>query len=253
MQRWLNNPMYSHGFLIPPLSVWLLWRRRDDLISAEKSAGKGGLALVAAALLVQWVFSAVDIKTMGAYGLIFLLWAITYYLWGGKVARIALFPIGFLVFMVPLYDPLTDTISLHLKLMVAKLTVLLLDATQLLAAVREGVMIHLPSGSLEVADPCSGIRSIIGLSAMALLLGYLQRGKLWERFAIILAAIPLAVAVNLMRVVLLCLITEAWSADIATNQSIHTFMGILVYALALVGLLSLGRMLPGGRHESGAS
>lgn len=249
VNKWVHNPMYSHGFLIPPLSVFLLWSSRTRIATAEKSGGKGGLLLVSAAIVIQVISAVTDVKTVNAYSFILLISAVTYFAWGRAVAGITLFPTAFLFFMIPLYDAVTDFVSLHLKLIVARLTEWLLDTTQVLAVVREGVMLHLPSGSLEVADPCSGIRSLVALSAMAALLAYLHQGKLWERLAIVLAAAPIAVAANLLRVVILCQVVEAWGAGAVETRSVHMSTGLLVYIVALGGLVSIGRLLPGGRRR----
>lgn len=247
VKKWIDNPMYSHGFLVPFVSVWLLWGNRASLERAEKSTGRAGLSLVIFALIIQMISASADVKTVWTYSLILLIWAVLYFLWGSAVARITLLPIAFLIFMVPVVDAVINPLSLHLKLLVAKLAVWLLDASRILVVVREGVMIHMPSGSLEVADPCSGIRSLIALSAMAALFGYLHRGRLWERLAIVLAVAPIAIMANLTRVIMLCLITEKWGAAAVESETVHTLAGTLVYIVALVCLVSFGRLLPGDR------
>ncbi len=249
VDKWATSPADSHGFLVPPISAWLIWRSRAILAEAEKSAGSGGLLLVVGALIVQVVCSLVDVKTVGAYSLILFIWGSLYFLWGRAVSRTVLFPIGFLIFMVPVYDGVIDPISLHLKLLVAKLATWVLDASGILVVVREGVMIHMPSGSLEVADPCSGIRSLVALFAMGALLAYLHRGRLWERLAIVLTVAPIAVVANLSRVIMLCLITERWGTDAVESQLVHTLAGILVYIVALACLVSFERLLSGNRSR----
>lgn len=160
--RWSTDPTYSHGFLIPLISGFLIWHKREDLRNSKKISSTVGLAVIIFGLLLQFLCTITDINTVSSYSLIIVISGIILYLWGKEIFLKLLFPICFLAFMVPIFSFIINPISFELKHQVSKLTFNIIALTDI-PIYREGVMIHLANASLEVANPCSGIQSLISL------------------------------------------------------------------------------------------
>ena len=102
--------------------------------------------------------------------------------------------------------------------------------------------IHLPAGSLRIADPCSGLRSVIALVALGALFAYFTRAPLWKRVTLFAAAVPLAVLANIIRISVLCGVANVWGIDTALGF-FHDFSGLLLFVIAFAGLVVVRRAL----------
>lgn len=233
--RWIDDANYSHGFVIPLISALLAWRwvRTAGLpLTGEPPLALAwvlvgcGLHLVAQ---VVW-FPPIDYLALASmlYGLAVLA--------GGRAwARGLRFPIAFLFFMFPLPLALTEPVALWLQEVVSGLGTALLQFA--MPAYREGNFIWLPEQRLEVGEACSGLRQMVAFVALALLIGELSSGSWGRRLALVVAAVPVAVAANLLRLVCMAFVAEyaglAW-----IGGGYHDAWGVLT--LAAGGVLLLG-------------
>jgi exosortase len=151
------------------------------------------------------------------------------------------FGIGYLVFMLPMPPFLMNVVSFNLKLFAAR-TGSALAAKMGIPLVRSGVTIHMPAGSLRIADPCSGLRSLIALVALGALFAYLTKGPLWKRAVLFATAVPLAVIANVVRIAVLCAVANVWGVDAALGF-FHDASGLLLFLIAFAGLAIVRKLL----------
>jgi exosortase len=182
--------------------------------------------------------------------LIVLLAGMTLFFFGRDVLKGLALPLGYLIFMVPIPYIIYDMVAFPLKLFVTKVSVAFLKIVGVVV-MREGNIIMFPATTLEVADACSGIRSLISLLAIATAYAFLMKTSNVRRWIIICTAIPIAVTTNAMRVIVTGILAQWWGAK-AAEGFFHEFAGITVFVLAMVMLVAFGEALRragGATHE----
>jgi len=244
---WLSNPNYSHGYLIPPVAAFLLWLERKQFAESAAGGTPWGLFLVAFALLGHLISIRAGVFMTQGYSFVLLLYGIALLFFGGRATRTVWFGIGYLVFMLPMPPFLMNVVSFNLKLLAAR-TGSAIAVKMGIPLVRSGVTIHMPAGSLRIADPCSGLRSLIALVALGALFAYLTKGPLWKRVVLFVAAVPLAVIANIVRIAVLCAVANVWGVDAALGF-FHDFSGLLLFLIAFAGLAIVRKLL---RFDDGA-
>ncbi len=235
--RWMLNPDYSHGPIIPLISGYIVFLKRDRLRRMVSEKSFGGLVLIVFAFIVQVASIRMQINFTESYAFILSLAGAIWFLFGRKVVAEMIFPLCFLLFMVPFWGVAISGLSSALKALSS------LSSYQLISLMgipinREGVILHLTSGSLEVADPCSGIRSLMSLLAIGTVLAYFSIMHWIKKLALVLSAILFSFIWNTVRVVAFGIIQETTGVTIA-NGFWHTFMGGMVFVLALLSLFAV--------------
>jgi exosortase len=244
---WSHDENYSHGFLVPVIAGYFLWQRWPELRDrAVKPDGMGlGLIIVGIfQLLAAWL--GTEYFTMRS-SLIVLLAGLVLFLFGREVLKGMALPLGYLIFMVPIPYIIYDMAAFPLKLFVTRVSVAFLKIVGVVV-MREGNIIMFPTTTLEVADACSGIRSLISLLAIAVAYAFATRTSNARRWLIICSAVPIAVATNALRVIVTGVLAQWWGAK-AAEGFFHEFAGMAVFVLAMVMLVACGEML---RHIGGA-
>jgi len=241
VRQWYDDPNYSHGFVVPLLAGYFLYERRAELAEAQVESWWPGFLLVClgvAQLLLGWL--AAEFFTMRS-SLVVVLAGLTLFCFGRRLFRLMLLPLAYLLFMVPLPYIIYDMVAFPLKLFVTKASIAFLRLCGVVV-LREGNVIQLPSTTLEVADACSGIRSLISLIALAVAYSFFIRLSAARRLVLVLAAIPIAVAANAFRVIGTGFLAQYWGAR-AAEGFFHEFAGLAVFAVAIVLMVSLGTLL----------
>jgi exosortase len=238
---WATDDNYSHGFLIVPLAVYLAYERRARLIAAERRPSLAGLALVVGslALLVAGTLGAE--LFLARISIVGLCLGVVLFVWGHAHVRILAFPIGVLVLMVPLPAIIFNQIAFPLQLLASRFG----EAALQFAAIpvlREGNVIVLSNTTLEVAEACSGIRSLVSLLTLAIVLGYFSDTRLWVRTVVAIATIPVAIVANSIRVAGIGIAASRFGPDAATGF-VHTFSGWMVFLVAFALLLAIQQLL----------
>jgi len=240
-RTWGDNPNYSHGYLIPPVTALLLLRVRKEFAGARGRGSVLGLVVIVAALAGHLLSIRAGVFMTQGYSFVLLLLGCVVFLFGTGAFKLTWFPIGYLVFMLPMPPIFIDEASFRLKVFAAKAGSAIAHRLGIPLA-RTGMTIHLPAGSLRIADPCSGLRSLIALVAHGALFAYLTEGPLWKRVVLFLCAIPLAVLANIVRISVLCAVANAAGIDAALGF-FHDFSGLLLFVIALVGLAVVRKLL----------
>lgn len=238
---WYKDDNYSHGFLVPIIAGYFLWQRWPELKEKVVKPEGMGLALVLLALLqltIAWLGS--EYFTMRS-SLIVLLAGLALYLFGREVLKGLALPLGYLIFMVPIPYIIYDAVAFPLKLLITKASVATLQMMGVIV-MREGNIIMLPTTTLEVADACSGIRSLMSLLALAAAYAFMIQTSNLKRAILILSAVPIAIFTNGLRVIVTGILAQWWGAK-AAEGFFHEFAGLAVFALAMVILVAEGALL----------
>jgi exosortase len=169
-----------------------------------------------------------------------LAFGISLYLFGRAITRELLFPLAFLFFMFPLPMAVLDTIAMPMKLFAASAGAAIVTLLGM-PLVQEGFQLHFPTTSLVIDDPCSGLRSLISLAALGALCAYFFQAPTWKRMALFIAAIPIALISNILRVTFLA--SLAFHGKNAASGFYHDLSGIMVFLLALAMLFGTRRVL----------
>lgn len=238
---WNTDPNYSHGFLIPIISGYFLWQMRGSLPAPEQRGIAAGLLMVFTGLgLFVLGHLSGELFTMRLSMLVVLAGTVAFAA-GTPLLRAVAFPLGFLLFMIPLPYLIYNSFAFPLKLFVSRVSVASLQAMGY-TVLREGNIISFPSTTLEVADACSGMRSIISLLALATAAAYLSL-KGWVRKIVLVAlAVPIAVAVNAFRVIVTGMLANRYGAR-AAEGFYHEFAGLVIFGAAILLLGGAAWML----------
>lgn len=239
--QWLDDPNYSHGLIVPLVSGWFAWQRRDDLRRAVYAPANSGLALILFALVLLLGGTAAAELFSTRVSFILLIVGAVAWLFGWGIVKILALPLGYLFFMVPWPYLVYDAVAFPLKLFVARFSVAILQLAGVIVW-REGNIIQFPNTLFEVADACSGLRSMVSLLALAVALAFLYLRRPVPRTVLILMAIPVAVLTNMVRVIGTGFLAQYMGAG-AAEGFFHEFAGLGVFALALVLLFGFGALL----------
>jgi exosortase len=240
---WASDDNYSHGFFVIPLALYFCWERRDALKSARRQPTILGLILIAVSLAVLLAGLLGAELFLTRISLIGVIAGVVLFVWGWQHFRTLAFPLVFLLLMIPLPTIVFNQIAFPLQLLASRAgeTVINLAGIPVL---REGNVLQLPSRTLEVAEACSGIRSLVSLIMLAIVLGHFTERRTGRRILITLAAIPIAILANAARVAGTGLASELISPA-AAEGFLHTFSGWLLFVVAFIGLVAVQRALAG--------
>lgn len=232
---WSHDDNYSHGFLIVPIAAYLVWERRARLAAAPRQPSVLGAGLVAASLLLLVIGKLGAELFLTRVSLVGVLMGAVLFVAGRAHFRILFFPLAFLLLMIPIPAILFNQIAFPLQLLASRTGEAGLEALHI-PVLREGNIIFLAQTTLEVAEACSGIRSLVSLLTLGIVVGYLIDARVWMRVALALATIPIAVASNGLRVAGIGVAANYYGAQ-AAEGFMHTFSGWLVFLVAFFMLL----------------
>jgi exosortase len=239
--QWSADDNYSHGFFVVPLALYFAWERRAAFAAAPVRPGIGGLVVLAGSLLV-WAAGTLGSELfLTRVSLLGVVGGAIWFIWGARHARIMAFPVLFLLLMVPLPTIVFNQLAFPLQLLASNVGETAITAAGV-PVLREGNVLHLPARTLEVAEACSGIRSLVSLLMLAIVLGYFSESRTPARVALALAAVPIAILANAARVAGTGLAAE-WLGPAAAEGFFHTFSGWLVFVIAFAGLLVVQQVL----------
>ncbi len=239
--QWWGDPNFQHGFLVPAFSLFVLWHKRDQLRKIRVSPSWSGLPIIIFALLML-VFGELGVELFTSRSsFIIMLAGLIILFRGWPLFRAVLFPWAFLFLMVPLPAIILQRFTFPLQILASKLATWSLQTIGT-PALREGNQIYLPHITLEVAEACSGIRSLVSLFTLAIIYGYLTEDRNRVRVALACAAVPIAVLANVFRIFGTGLVGQFW--DPAKAQGFfHEFQGWVVFVVSLLLLFGLHRLI----------
>ena len=252
-----QSPEWEHCWLVPLAVIAILFYRRKSLAELPVEGHWAGLPALGAALFLYWIGYLADNIYIGYAAMLAILGAAVLWMLGWRLLKALSFPIAFLVFMFPL--PFMDNfLAFPLRIFMSSVSVSFLNLIGLACTQSGTAIVSAPDFAaglaqgqrfaVDVADPCSGIRSLFALMMVSALYGYIAMDRPWKKWAVFLSSIPLAVAGNFARIIMLTLGTITLGSDTAIGSIEHpTFFhqasGFLVFAVALGGMLGIGWLL----------
>jgi exosortase len=240
-RQWWNDPNYGHGFFVPVFAGYILWSERDRWCALPFHPNNLGLALMLFGIALRVLGMLGAELFMARLSLVILISGIVLFLGGRQVLRSIAFPIGYLLFMIPLPAIVYYQMTLPLELWASRL-----GATGLVAlgihTVRQGNLLFLPNCTLNVVEACSGIRSLLSLLAAAVAYGYLAEQNKWKRGVLAIASIPIAIATNGLRLVATGVLSYFFGPSVDSGV-VHVALGLGFFALAVVSILLIHKIL----------
>jgi exosortase len=238
---WYTIPDYSHGFLVPFFAIFLIWDKRKVLRQIPIQQSWKGIPLVVASIgvLILGVYG-VDLFT-ARISFVFLVAGLIWTLLGWKMLRELRFPLLVLVLAIPFPTILFNKITFPLQLFASRLASNILPVLGV-PVLLEGNVIQLPVMKLEVAEACSGIRSLMSLFTLAVFYGYFLERTTKRRILLALASIPIAVAANVLRIVGTGLCVQYWD-PVKALGFFHEFSGWVMFVISLGCLYLVHRFM----------
>lgn len=238
---WSSDDNYSHGFLVPIISLYLAYMRKYEVQKATVRPSNYGILLILFGLLMLilgWI--ATELMTMRS-SLVVVIAGLVLYLLGWEIFKILLAPLIYLFLMVPIPAVIYDAAAFPLKLFVTNVSVLSMKALGIVVW-QEGNILMFPNITLEVADACSGLRSIMSLLALGAAYALVLHAKTRDRVILIVSTLPIAVLTNTLRVVATGVLALFFGSA-AAEGFFHEFAGLFVFAVAVVLFVALGSAL----------
>ena len=247
---WMNDGNYSHGFLIVPIAAYLVWERRTRLTSEPIKPSAFGLVILGGSLATLGAGILGAELFLSRVSMIGVVAGVVLFTMGWRALRRLAFPIAFLLLMIPIPAIIFNQIAFPLQLLASKAAEFTLSGLGI-PVLREGNVIVLANTSLEVAEACSGIRSLISLVTLAIVYGYFTDKRVWARLVLALAAVPVAVFANGVRVAGTGVAAHYYGAA-AAEGFFHTVSGWTLFVVAFVMLFGIQRVLGIGSSAPGS-
>jgi len=240
--EWMGNDYYSHGLLIPPVVLYLVIQRfrHDKQLTWQPQQGSNyGLIVLGLSLAALLFFLNDKAYYLAAFAMVGMLFGMVWTLGGTLVMRKLIFPLGYLLLMIPL--PFVERSTLPLAMFTGVCSgglarFLGLDVNIV------GNSVTLPNADLVIGAQCSGVNSLIALTALMALAAYLLEGPLWGRITLVVLAVPLAVLGNILRVASLLFVARAYNAETAFTYY-HDYSGLVFFGLVLLLMVPLTQLL----------
>jgi len=229
---WLNHADNSHGILVPLISLFFVWQKRGDLKAAKISSSNWGAFILSASMFLYLLGLASGTEIISRTMVVFSLIGLLLFNLGKEVVKILFFPLLFLLFMIPVPIALQSAVAFPLQLFATKISFFFIQALSI-PVYQEGNMLYFAHAQLEVAEACSGIRSISAFTVLSVVFAYLL-DKGWSRRIVLLAsAIPLAMFTNIIRITGTGILAHFYGSKIA-DSFLHEFSGIVVFAFGFI-------------------
>jgi exosortase len=240
-QAWNPETNYEHAKLIPLIVAFLVWHARDKLRAAAIGSSRYGWLFIAIGSLLFLMGARTLQGRLGLMSLPFLIFGIVLYVWGKHMARILLFPIAFLFFMIPLNFLTQATMKLQFLETGAASAICNFFG---LAVYTVGTTISAANDAFHftIDEGCSGIRSLMAIAMLSAIYGHFTQDRLWKKLAIFAAAILFAIIGNAGRLVSIMVVARLFGQDLAGGPY-HVISGYLSFPFAIAAMLLFGKLL----------
>ena len=235
--QWYGDSDYSHGFLVPLLSAFLIWQRRDKLRQVPRRPSLWGMVVVLGALGLLVLGSLGAELFLSRLSLLCTICGLIVYFCGWAMLRAMAFPMAFLLFAIPIPGVVYNEIVFPLQFIASKFATRTLETLNLFPIMREGNVLVLPGMTLEVVEACSGIRSLMSLLALAAGFGYLVEQSTIARWILVVAMVPLAIISNGTRVMITAIMAN-YMGPKAAEGVMHEMSGWVIFVVATVLFLA---------------
>ncbi len=239
--QWWHDPNFSHGFFVPLFSAFVVWQERGRLMRIAPRPSWFGLPVIASGLCLLILGQLGAELFLARFSLLLLVAGAVILFLGWDFFRSVLFPWAFLLLMIPIPNIVFNQITFPLQVQASKVAAHTLPLFGV-PILREGNVIRLPVMSLEVAEACSGIRSLMSLATLAIIYGYLAESRIWLRWVLALASVPIAIVANSVRIIGTGLLVQYWDPEKAEGY-FHASWGWIIFVISLALLYALHSLI----------
>ena len=234
-QQWLSDEDMSHGFLVPIVVLWIAWRERARWRSLPAEPSWWGLAVLAAGASLQFVAElGAGLFTASVAFLLSVAGAVLS-LGGFAWLRALALPLLLTLFMLPKLALVYNQVTLPLQLLASRIAAGILTVVGI-GVIREGNNLDVGGHRVSVVEACNGIRYLLSLGFMAVVFAYLSDTKPWMRMALLVAAVPVAILANALRVA-----SASWLPSLDAGTP-HAISGGVLFVLCLATLVVARRL-----------
>jgi len=247
LSRWTDSISYggadySHGPLIPLVSLAVLWVKRRELLAAPKEICQWGLAVIVCALLLHWLGAKIQQTRLSLGALVLLLWGVPLYFYGWRVGKLLIFPCAYLIFCIPL--TFLDTLSFPLRIFATSFSTHMANALGI-GVFNSGSRILSDTSAgfqFDVADPCSGLRSLLAMTALTAVYAFFTQKTQFKKWLLFFASIPLALAGNCARILSIIIVSAAFGEK-AALKIYHDYSGYIMFVVAVSLMVGVGVLM----------
>lgn len=230
---------YSHGYMIPFVSLAVIWHKREDYFAAKKRVSNWGLLVVIGSLFVHWLGAKMQQPRISLIALIGLLWGIPFYFYGWQIAKLLIFPCSYLIFCVPLN--FLDALAGPLQRIATNMGFTMLTDMGI-ECERVGTQLLSPFFKLNVEAACSGLRSLLAMTALTAVYAYFTQKTFVKKWLLFLMSIPIAVAGNIGRILSIALVSITTGQEFGAGLH-HDWSGYVLFTVAISLMVGFGKLL----------
>jgi exosortase len=241
VEQWATDEDVGHGFFVPVVAAFVVWQRREELLQIEYKPAWWGI------WIMLWGVAQSFVGTLGAElflqrtSILITLVGMLLVFGGTKLVKALAFPLLLLPFMIPFPAVIYNQITFPLQLFASSVAESTLEFLGI-PVLRDGNVLELASQKLTVVEACSGIRSLMSLLFLSLVYSYLFDKKVWMRWALLAATIPLAILANAGRVTVTGILSEEVSPELA-HGFFHSLEGWVIFIIDIVLLLGVHSLI----------
>jgi exosortase len=237
VNAWISNDYYSHGFLVPLVSAFFVWTKREYLKTREPSIIGIILIFLGALLYIGGFFW--QIRILGGLSLLLVITGLVFAIYGVRTARQMAFPLVFLLFMLP--APFVQEIAYRLQ------EISVVSSSWLLETLRfpitsSGPEIYLKGTTFTIGLPCSGINTLVALMALSAVYAHILTGSYVKRVSLFILSFPIAILANILRITTIIIVAYFASVETAVGWY-HDISSPLFFALSFLLLILIARIL----------
>jgi exosortase D (VPLPA-CTERM-specific) len=238
LEVWEANPEYSYAYMVPAISLFLAWQRKNELAALEYRGSWIGVAIVALGIFIGLLGQLATVYTLQQIGFVVTICGFVLALTGWQALRLLWMPLLLLFFMIPLPQFLQQSLSAGMQLWSSALGVWFVRLMGI-SVYLEGNVIDLGTYKLQVVEACDGLRYLFPLVTLGLVMAYFYKGALWKRLLILFSSVPITILMNSARIAMIGWMVENWGPGMAEGF-LHDFQGWAVFMLSfalMVGLM----------------
>lgn len=238
-QAWISKSDNSYCMLVPLISLFFIWNKKEQIKTMPITKNNIGLFIMIVSMVMYIISYVGDLAFISRLMIIFSLIGLLTYTLGEKIVKVMVFPLFFLLFVVPVPDSILNLVAFPLQLLATNISYTIISALSI-PVYQEGNILYFAQAHLEIVEACSGIRSIISLTMLGVILAFLSNNGYVTKFILILSAIPIAMIANIFRITSSGILAHFFGRD-AIEGIYHDFSGLIVFILGF--LLLIGEFL----------
>ena len=238
--KWSASEDYTHAFFIAPVIAYMIWSKRRSLTENPGSTIIG-FALVVLSILFYLISLRLQVPTLVFLATTATIISALIYIAGFRILKELAIPILLIFMIIPIPNQLMSMVTASLQLKISEISEVLIRQFSI-PMFREGNVLHIEKMAFQVVDACSGVRSLISMTTLSVLVSYFTLTRLWSASLLFLFSIPVAILINIIRVLTLVLAFHYFHLDLSAGTA-HTITGLVLFIFGLALLFAMQRVL----------